>query len=56
MQNISTSLTTSYIKLILTAFFWGGTFIAGKVVVRNVGPGSADLVRGAHPTDLPTIK
>ena len=45
MQNLPHSLTTSYIKLILTAFFWGGTFIAGKVVVRDVGPGSAAFLR-----------
>ena len=47
MKNTSTSLTTSYIKLIMTAFFWGGTFIAGKVVVRDVGPGSAAFLRFA---------
>ncbi len=47
MHNSPASITSSYIKLILTAFFWGGTFIAGKVVVRDVGPGSAAFLRFA---------
>ncbi len=47
MQNPHKATTTSYIKLILTAFLWGGTFIAGKVVVRNVGPASAAFLRFA---------
>ena len=34
-----------YIKLILTAFFWGGTFIAGKSIAKNVGPFSAAFLR-----------
>ena len=34
-----------YIKLILTAIFWGGTFIAGRVVARDVGPFSAAFFR-----------
>ncbi|MCP4368763.1 MAG: DMT family transporter [Deltaproteobacteria bacterium] len=34
-----------YIKLVLTAFFWGGTFIAGKVLAQNVGPFSASFLR-----------
>ena len=45
MENPPASLTTSYIKLILTAFLWGGTFIAGKIVVRDVGPASAAFLR-----------
>lgn len=36
-----------YIKLFLTAFFWGGTFIAGRVVAQNVGPYSASFLRFA---------
>lgn len=34
-----------YIKLFLTAVFWGGTFIAGKVLAQNVGPFSASFLR-----------
>ena len=34
-----------YVKLILTAVFWGGTFIAGRVVARDVGPFSAAFFR-----------
>jgi drug/metabolite transporter (DMT)-like permease len=36
---------TVYIKLILTAFFWGGTFIAGRALAQNVGPFSAAFLR-----------
>lgn len=34
-----------YLKLLLTAFFWGETFIAGRVVVVNAGPFSAAFLR-----------
>lgn len=34
-----------YLKLLLTAFFWGGTFIAGRVIAGNVGPFSAAFLR-----------
>ena len=27
-----------YVKLFLTAVFWGGTFIAGRVLAREVEP------------------
>jgi drug/metabolite transporter (DMT)-like permease len=37
----------TYIKLILTAIFWGGTFIAGKVVAKDVLPFSAAFLRFA---------
>ncbi len=36
-----------YLKLLLTAIFWGGTFIAGKVVAKNVEPFSAAFLRFA---------
>jgi drug/metabolite transporter (DMT)-like permease len=36
-----------YVKLLLTAIFWGGTFIAGKVVAQRVGPYSAAFLRFA---------
>jgi drug/metabolite transporter (DMT)-like permease len=39
------SLFWTYVKLMLTALFWGGTFIAGRVVVRHVGPYSASFLR-----------
>ena len=34
-----------YIKLLLTALLWGGTFIAGRVVAQDVGPFSAAFFR-----------
>ncbi|WDP88986.1 MAG: EamA family transporter [Desulfobacter sp.] len=35
----------TYIKLLLTAFFWGGTFIAGKGLAGKVDPYSAAFLR-----------
>jgi drug/metabolite transporter (DMT)-like permease len=32
-------------KLFLTAFFWGGTFIAGRTIAGHVGPFSAAFLR-----------
>lgn len=34
-----------YLKLLLTALFWGGTFIAGRSVAGHVGPFSAAFLR-----------
>ena len=34
-----------YFKLLLTAFFWGGTFVAGRVIAGHVGPFSAAFLR-----------
>lgn len=34
-----------YVKLLMTAFFWGGTFIAGRSVAQHVGPFSAAFIR-----------
>ena len=34
-----------YIKLILTAIFWGGTFIAGRIIAQDIGPFSAAFLR-----------
>jgi drug/metabolite transporter (DMT)-like permease len=34
-----------YLKLVFTAVFWGGTFIAGRIVAREVGPFSAAFLR-----------
>ncbi len=45
MDNRKTILI--YVKLILTAIFWGGTFIAGRVVAKDVGPFSASFFRFA---------
>jgi drug/metabolite transporter (DMT)-like permease len=36
-----------YIKLLLAAMFWGGTFIAGKSIAGTVGPFSAAFIRFA---------
>ncbi len=35
----------TYLKLFMTAFFWGGTFIAGRLVAAGVGPYSAAFIR-----------
>jgi len=37
--------TTIYVKLLLMAIFWGGTFIAGKIAAQRVGPFSAAFLR-----------
>ncbi len=34
-----------YLKLVLTAVFWGGTFVAGRIVAREAGPFSAAFLR-----------
>jgi len=34
-----------YIKLLLTAFFWGGTFIAGRMLSEHVSPSCAAFLR-----------
>jgi len=34
-----------YLKLVLTAVFWGGTFIAGRIIAREMGPFSAAFLR-----------
>jgi drug/metabolite transporter (DMT)-like permease len=36
-----------YLKLLMTAFFWGGTFISGRMLAQNVGPFSAAFLRFA---------
>ena len=36
-----------YAKLLLTAIFWGGTFIAGRIVAKDVDPFSAAFLRFA---------
>ncbi len=34
-----------YVRLVLTALFWGGTFVAGRIVAQEVGPFSASFLR-----------
>ena len=34
-----------YLKLLLVAFFWGGTFIAGRLAAQHVAPFSAAFLR-----------
>ncbi len=34
-----------YVKLFLSAVFWGGTFVAARVVAQHVGPFSASFLR-----------
>ncbi len=36
-----------YVKLLLMATFWGGTFIAGRIIAAEVGPFSAAFLRFA---------
>jgi drug/metabolite transporter (DMT)-like permease len=36
-----------YVKLLLTAVFWGGTFIAGRAIAGSVEPFSAAFLRFA---------
>jgi len=36
-----------YVKLLLTALFWGGTFVAGRIVSQNVEPFSIAFLRFA---------
>ena len=36
-----------YLKLLLVAIFWGGTFVAGRSLAQNVGPFSAAFFRFA---------
>ncbi len=42
----------TYIKLFLTACFWGGTFIAGKVIAPTVHPFCASFLRFAIASTL----
>lgn len=41
-----------YLKLLLTALFWGGTFIAGRLLADRVGPFSAAFLRFAVAASL----
>lgn len=34
-----------YVKLVMTAVFWGGTFVAGRIVAREAAPFSAAFLR-----------
>ncbi|MBN2231788.1 MAG: DMT family transporter [Deltaproteobacteria bacterium] len=38
---------SGYLKLLLTAVLWGGTFIAGRLVAREAGPFAAAFLRFA---------
>ena len=40
-------LAATYLKLLLTSIFWGGTYTAGRIVVQHVGPYSASFFRFA---------
>jgi drug/metabolite transporter (DMT)-like permease len=41
------ALATTYLKLLATSVFWGGTYTAGRIVVQHVGPYSASFFRFA---------
>ncbi|RJP82478.1 MAG: EamA family transporter [Desulfobacteraceae bacterium] len=34
-----------FMKLLITAFFWGGTFVAGRILAGHIGPFSAAFLR-----------
>jgi len=38
-------MTRIYIKLLMTAIFWGGTFIAGRMIAGHVNPVAAAFLR-----------
>lgn len=38
-------IVTTYISLVVTMLFWGGTFIAGRILAGSVSPASAAFVR-----------
>ena len=38
-------MVLTYLKLLMTAFFWGGTFIAGRLIANSVGTYSAAFFR-----------
>jgi drug/metabolite transporter (DMT)-like permease len=40
-------MTLIYAKLLLTAAFWGGTFIAGRVLTEHAGPFAGSFLRFA---------
>ncbi len=40
-------MLSTYLKLLLMALFWGGTFIAGRVLAQNVGPYAGAFLRFA---------
>lgn len=42
---ITKSMILTHIKLFLTAIFWGGTFIAGRIVSKDMEPFSAAFFR-----------
>jgi drug/metabolite transporter (DMT)-like permease len=44
--------STVYIKLVLTAVFWGGTFIAGRQVAQDLGPFTIAFLRFAMASAL----
>ena len=45
VQRLVTFTAMIYTLLILTAFFWGGTFIAGKMIAGQVPPLSSSFLR-----------
>lgn len=47
MRMITNSGAATYLKLLMTAFFWGGTFIAGKIAGQEVSPYMAAFLRFA---------
>lgn len=44
-EEVRGSMGKIYLKLIITAVFWGGTFIAGRLIAQEVPPFSAAFLR-----------
>ncbi|SHK44091.1 Permease of the drug/metabolite transporter (DMT) superfamily [Desulfatibacillum alkenivorans DSM 16219] len=49
------SLASTYLKLLLMALFWGGTFVAGRSLAGKVGPLSAAFLRFAMASVFLTV-
>jgi drug/metabolite transporter (DMT)-like permease len=45
LQNSPLRPAVLYVKLVMTAIIWGGTFVAGRVLAQEVGPFSAAFLR-----------
>lgn len=44
-HTLAVNFSWLYLKLVLTGIFWGGTFVAGRIVAAEAGPFSAAFLR-----------
>ena len=44
-QPVKNGMRSTYLKLLMTAIFWGGTFISGRMLANSVAPFSAAFFR-----------